>query len=31
MIKEKLCKIIIDNGSYNNIASQELVDRIGLK
>ena len=31
MIKDKLCRIIIDNGSYNNIASQELVDRLGLK
>ena len=31
MIKDKLCRIIIDNGSCNNIASQELVDRMGLK
>jgi len=31
MIKEKLCRIIIDNGSCNNIISQELVDRIELK
>ena len=31
MIKDKLCIIIIDNGSYNNIASQELVVRMGLK
>ena len=31
MIKDKLCIIIIDNGSYNNIASQELVARMGLK
>jgi len=31
MIKEKLCRIIVDNGSCNNIASQELVDRIELK
>jgi hypothetical protein len=31
MIKDKLCRIIVDNGSCNNIASQELVDRLGLK
>ena len=31
MIKDKLCSIIVDNGSCNNIASQELVERIGLK
>ena len=31
MIRDKLCSIIVDNGSYNNIASQELVERIGLK
>ena len=31
MIKEELCRIIINNGSCNNIASQELVDRMGLK
>jgi len=31
MIKEKLCTIIVDNGSYNNITSQELVDRMELK
>jgi len=31
LIKEKLCKIIVDNGSCNNIASQELVDRMELK
>jgi hypothetical protein len=31
MIKDKLCSIIVDNGSYNNIASQELVARMGLK
>ena len=31
MIKDKLCRIIVDNGSCNNIASQELVDRMGLK
>ena len=31
MIKEKLCRIIVENGSCNNIASQELVDRIELK
>ena len=31
MIKDKLCIIIIDNGSYNNIVSQELVARMGLK
>jgi hypothetical protein len=28
MIKDKLCRIIVDNGSCNNIASQELVDRL---
>ena len=27
----KLCRIIVDNGSCNNIASQELVDRMELK
>jgi hypothetical protein len=31
MIKDKLCRIIVDNGSCNNIACQELVDRLGLK
>ena len=31
MIKDKLCCIIVDNGSCNNIASQELVNRLGLK
>jgi hypothetical protein len=31
MIKDKLCCIIVDNGSCNNIASQELVDRLELK
>jgi hypothetical protein len=31
MIKDKLCCIIVDNGSYNNIASQELVDILELK
>jgi hypothetical protein len=31
LIKEKLCSIIVDNGSCNNIASQELVERLGLK
>jgi hypothetical protein len=31
IIKDKLCRIIVDNGSCNNIASQELVDRLGLK
>ena len=31
MIKDKLCQIIIDNGSCNNIASRELVERLGLK
>jgi len=31
MIKDKLCRIIVDNGSCNNIASQELVERLGLK
>lgn len=31
MIQNKLCRIIIDNGSYNNIANQELVERMGLK
>jgi hypothetical protein len=31
MIKDKLCRIIVNNGSCNNIASQELVDRLGLK
>jgi hypothetical protein len=31
MIKDKLCRIIVNNGSYNNIASQELVERMGLQ
>jgi hypothetical protein len=31
LIKDKLCRIIVDNGSCNNIASQELVDNLGLK
>jgi hypothetical protein len=31
MIKDKLCNIIVDNGSCNNIANQELVDRLELK
>jgi hypothetical protein len=31
MIKDKLCHIIVDNGSCNNIASQELLDRLELK
>jgi hypothetical protein len=31
MIKYKPCRIIVDNGSCNNIASQELVDRLELK
>jgi hypothetical protein len=31
MIKDKLCRIIVDNGSCNDIASQELVERIRLK
>jgi len=31
MIKEKSCRIIVDNGNCNNIASQELVDRMELK
>jgi hypothetical protein len=31
MIKDKLCRIVVDNGSCNNITSQELVDRLGLK
>jgi hypothetical protein len=31
MIKDKLCCIIVDNGRCNNIASQELVDRLELK
>jgi hypothetical protein len=31
MIKDKLCRNIVDNGSCNNIASQQLVERLGLK
>jgi len=31
MIKDKLCSIIVDNGSCSNIASQELVERMRLK
>jgi hypothetical protein len=31
MIKDKLCRIIVGNGSCNNIASQELVDTLELK
>lgn len=30
-IKSKVCNIIIYNGSCNNIASLELVERLGLK
>jgi hypothetical protein len=31
MIKDKHYQIIVDSGSYNNIASQELVEKLGLK
>jgi hypothetical protein len=31
MIKDKIFHIIVDNGSCNNIASQELVDILELK
>jgi len=31
MLNDKLCSIIVDNGSYNNITSQELVERMELK
>jgi hypothetical protein len=31
IIKDKLCSIIVDNGSCNNIASQKLVERMRLK
>ncbi|MEJ2528348.1 MAG: hypothetical protein P8Y49_09840, partial [Sulfurovaceae bacterium] len=31
MIKDKLCRIIVDYGSCYNIASQELVEKMGLK
>ena len=31
MINDKLGRIIVDNGSCNNIASQKLVERLGLK
>jgi hypothetical protein len=31
MIKDKLYRIIVDNSSCNNIASQELVKRMRLK
>ena len=31
IIKDKLCSIIVDNGSCNNISSQKLVERMGLK
>jgi hypothetical protein len=31
MIKDKLCRIIVDNGGCNNIASQELFERMRLK
>ena len=30
-IKDKLCSIIVDKASCNNIACQELVERMGLK
>ena len=30
-IKNKVCSIIVDNGSGNNIASSDLVERLGLK
>jgi hypothetical protein len=31
MIKDKLCRSIVDNGSCNNIASQQLAERLVLK
>jgi hypothetical protein len=31
MINDKICRIIVDNGSCNNITSQELVNRLELK
>ena len=31
MLNDKLCSIIVDNGSCNNITSQELVERMELK
>ncbi|XP_073353729.1 uncharacterized protein [Aegilops tauschii subsp. strangulata] len=30
-IKDKVCRIIVDNGSYNNIASSDLIEKLGLK
>ena len=30
-IKDKVCRIIVDNGSCNNIASSDLVEKLGLK
>lgn len=29
--KGKCCKLIIDNGSTNNLVSMEMVDKLGLK
>lgn len=30
IIKEHLCKVIIDGGSYNNLASTDMVEKVGL-
>ena len=30
-IKDKVCRIIVDNGSCNNIASSDLIEKLGLK
>jgi hypothetical protein len=30
-IKNKMCRIIVDNDNCNNIASSKLVERLGLK
>jgi hypothetical protein len=30
-VEGKVCKVIIDGGSYNNLASKEMVEKLGLK
>jgi hypothetical protein len=30
-VQEKVVKVIIDGGSYHNLASHEMVDKLGLK
>jgi hypothetical protein len=30
-VEGKVCKVIIDGGSYHNLASKEMVEKLGLK